>query len=99
MKRVIHITNAMGFDSKYVLESVYRDFGIYEKYTPSGVPVHQEWLISNNKNAELVIHSFNHMGKADILDIIDNYNEEGLFGVYARMCNGSLVMHRSGSPC
>ena len=53
-------------------------------------------LISNNKNAELVIEPYNNLCKEEVLDIIDNYNEINKFGVKATTHCGSLHMHNSG---
>ena len=75
MKRVIKINNVYGMDDKYVLLDEYAGFGIYGKKTPNGFFVHQDWLISDNKNAELVIESYNRLCKEEVLDIIDSYSE------------------------
>lgn len=96
MKRIIKIKGSFGNEEKYVLRNEYESFGIYEEMTPSGYFVHQSWLISNNNNAELVINSYNHLCKEELLDIIDNYNATSKFGVKAIMHYGSLCMHPNG---
>ena len=96
MKRVITIKNVYGTNDKYVLRDEYEGFGIYQEKTPSGFFVHQNWLISNNENAELVIESYNNLCKEEVLDIIDNYNETHRFGVKAIMHCDSLHMHNCG---
>lgn len=96
MKRIIKIKNTFGNDDKYILKDVYNGFGIYEEKTPSGYFKHQSWLISNNKGVELVINSFNRLCKEEVLDIIDNFNETGKFGIKALMHCGSLHMHSGG---
>ena len=97
MKRIININNTYGTTYKYVLQEEYEGFGIYQHKTPTGFLVHQDWLISNNENAELVIESYNNVCKEDLLDMIDNYNKNGKFGVKAVTHCGSLHMHNSGS--
>ena len=96
MKRVITINNRYGMYDKFVLRDEYEGFGIYQEKTPSGLFVHQSWLISNNKNAELVIESYNNLCKEEVLDIIDNYKATYRFGVKAVMHCGSLHMHDCG---
>lgn len=96
MKRIIKIKNVYGTDDKYVLIDEYNGFGIYEEKTPSGYFKHQSWLISNNKDIELAINSFNRLCKEEVLDIIDNYNETKKLGVKAVMHCGSFHMHNQG---
>ena len=96
MKRVIYIKSGYSVDDKYVLTEKYNGFGIYKKMSPSGLYVSQNWLISNNKNAELVIESYNDMCKEEVLDVIDNYNNTNKFGVKAVMYCNSLHMHNNG---
>lgn len=96
MNRIIKIKNVYGTENKYILTSEYEGFGIYQHKTPTGFLVHQDWLISNNENVELVIESYNNICKEELLDMIDNYNENGKFGVKAVMHCGSLHMHNSG---
>lgn len=96
MKRVIKIENVYGTDDKYILSKEYEGFGIYQEMTPNGYFVHQSWLISNNKNAELVIKSYNNLCKAELLDMIDNYNTTNKFGVKAVKHCDSLCMHSCG---
>ena len=96
MKRIITIKNVYGTSDKYVLRDEYEGFGIYEEKTPSGYFVHQNWLISNNDNAELVIESYNNLCKEEVLDIIDAYNEKHRFGVKAVMHCEALHMHPCG---
>lgn len=97
MKRVIVINNAYGTNDKYVLSAEHDGFGTYEEQTPSGATIHQSWLVSNNNGTEVVIKSFNHMCEEEVLDIIDFYNEMGIFGIKAKRCNGVLYMHRAGT--
>ena len=96
MKRVIKIKNIYGTENKYVLIEEYAGFGIYQEKVPSGLFIHQSWLISNNTGVELVIPSYNDLCKEELLDMIDNYNETNKFGVKAVMNCGSLYMHRNG---
>lgn len=93
MKRVVKINNIYGTKNTYVLKEEYGGFGIYQEKTPRGYFVHQSWLISNNENAELVMESYNNLCKEEVMDIIDNYNKTGKFGVKAVMHCESLHMH------
>lgn len=96
MKRIVKIKNSYGSEDKYILREEYNGFGVYQHKTPSGFFVHQDWLISNNDKAELVIQSYNNLCKEELLDIIDNYNKIGRFGVKALMHCGSFHMHSGG---
>ena len=96
MKRVIYVKNVYGTTNKYVLQEEYCGFGIYEQKTPSGYLVSQSWLLSNNKEAELVIESYNDLCKKELLDMIDYYNNTNKFGVKAVMICDSLHMHNNG---
>lgn len=97
MNRIIKVANRYGTDDKYVLRQEYNGFGIYQEKTPSGFFTHQSWLISDNEKAELVIQSYNHLCKEELLDIIDHYKATGKFGVKAVMSCGSLHMHNCGN--
>ena len=97
MKRIININNVYGTKTKYVLRDEYEGFGIYQHKTPNGYFTHQDWLISDNENAELVIESYNNICKEELLDIIDHYKETSKFGVKAVMHCNSLHMHPSGN--
>ena len=96
MKRIIKIGNVYGVEDKYVLIDEYDGFGIYQEKTPNGYSVHQSWLISNNNNVELVVTSFNNLCKEELLDMIDNYNQTGKFGIRAVVYHGVLHMHNCG---
>ena len=97
MKRVITTNNVYGTSDKYVLRDEYEGFGVYQEKVPTGYFVSQSWLISNNKNAELVIESFNNICKEEVLDIIDHYNKTHRFGVKATVHCGALHMHPCGN--
>lgn len=95
-KRIIKIKDGCGNQNKYVLITEYNGFGIYQEKTPNGFSVHQSWLISNNKDAELVINSYNGLCKEEVLDIIDNYNKRNKFGVKAVKYCDAVCMHPNG---
>ncbi len=82
MKRVIKFERGT-IDSlnvkKYVLVQEYEGFGIYEEVSPNGYRISQSWLVANDKVA-LQCGSFNDFIKEELLDMIDNYNEKGVFG-------------------
>lgn len=96
MKRVIKKSNVYGTEEKYILKEEYNGFGIYQHKTPSGFFTHQHWLISNNNSIELVVESYNNICEEELLDIIDNYNTFGKFGVKALVHCGILHMHPNG---
>ena len=66
-------------DKKYVLIQEYEGFGIYEEVCPSGYHIHQSWLVANDKKA-LICDTYNNFCKEELLDMVDNYNEKGVFG-------------------
>ena len=95
MKRVIYIQDQLN-NRKYILKDEYKGFGIYEHMTPSGFYVHQEYAITN-ENITVQIQSYNNQCKEELLDMIDNYNENGKFGIKAMEHDNNLyVMHPSG---
>ena len=96
MKRIINIGNVYNTTTKYVLQKEYEGFGIYQHKTPNGWLVHQDWLISNNTGAELVVESYNNICEEELLDMIDSYNKNGKFGVKAVTHCDALHMHPSG---
>ena len=82
MKRVIKFERGT-IDSlnvkKYLLIKEYDGFGIYQEVSPNGYRISQSWLIANDKVA-LQCGSFNDFIIEELLDMIDNYNERGVFG-------------------
>ncbi len=94
--RVIYHNGALNRD-KYVLQKEYNGFGIYQEMTPTGWYVHQSWALSNGE-VRLIIESYNHICKEELLDLIDRYTESGRFGVKA-MSGGYKVylMHPNGA--
>lgn len=96
MKRVIYIKNGYSIDDKYVLIDEYNGFGIYEKMTPTGYLISQNWLLSNNDDIKLIIDSYNNICKEELLDMIDNYNNTNKFNVKAVMYCGLYHMHPNG---
>lgn len=97
LKRVIMITDVARDKIKFVLKENYRGIGIYQQMSASGYYISQNWLISDNHGAELVIHSHNNVCLEELYDIIDTYVGTGKFGVKAvRQCD-VLYMHPSGT--
>lgn len=95
MKRIIKIKTRMN-EVKFVLREECEGFGLYQEQTPSGYFVNQSWLISDNEKNELVVESYNNQCKEEVLDMIDNMNATGSFGVRATLFCGSLFMHPCG---
>lgn len=79
MKRVIYVPDDLN-NKKYVLKSEYEGFGIYEEMCPAGWFVHQSWLVYNGKIG-FICQSYNNYCKEELMDVIDNYNECGKFGL------------------
>ena len=62
------------------LQKTYDGFGVYEEVTPNGWLVHQSYAICNDK-VVIISESYNNNDLDDMLDIIDNRNESGKFGI------------------
>lgn len=71
MKRVLRC-----FGTKYVLQQEYRDFGVYQGCTPSGILISQSFMITNGDIAK-VYHSYENKIIEELLDIIDDYLDNG----------------------
>ena len=96
MERVIYIDNVYGTKDKYILRKEYEGFGIYNEKTSTGFFVHQEWLITNG-DVLLVVPSYSQVCQEELLDLIDNFNECGKFGIkaIAQGCK-KYIVHLSG---
>lgn len=80
MKRVIYLPDTLN-ENKHVLKTVYEGHGVYQRVTPSGYPVHQEWaIVRESDGLTIVTESYNNLDYADMLDAIDTYNETGKYG-------------------
>lgn len=100
LKRVIMITDVDRDNrdkTKFVLKKNYRGMGIYQQMSASGYYISQNWLISDNHGAELVIYSHNNVCLEELYDIIDTYVGTGKFGVKAVKLHDVLHMHPSGT--
>ena len=95
MKRIEYIPNEYGAKDKYLLKEEYGGFGLYQEICPTGFPVHQSYMIKNNKIC-VVCPSYNNYCKEEILDMIDEYNESGKFGVKAFKQDFGYVIHLQG---
>ena len=62
------------------LKESYDGFGVYQEVCPSGCFVHQSYAICND-NVVIISECYNNNDFEDMLDIIDNYNESGKFGI------------------
>lgn len=96
MKRIVKIPNAYGREDKYILQKEYEGFGIYQEKTPSGFFKHQSYLITNEKII-VVCQSYNDMCVEELMDVIDNYNKNGKFGIKVMNVNGIYFMHPNGN--
>ena len=96
MKRILNVKTKLN-NVKYVLKEEYEGFGIYQEKTPNGYSVSQSWFISSEDGSKaLVVESYNNQCKEELLDMIDNMNSTGSFGVKAVDFCGVLHMHPCG---
>ena len=80
MKRVIYLPDDLN-ENKYVLKKEYEEHGLYQRYTPSGYPVHQEWAVVRESDGfQFVIESYNNICDDEVLDAIDNYYDSNKYG-------------------
>ena len=78
MQRVVYVPDSLN-NNKYVLKDEYEGFGIYQRKTPNGWLVSQDWLVYNGKIG-FICQSYNNYCKEELLDLIDVYNIKGRFG-------------------
>lgn len=71
MKRVIS-----AFNKRYVLKEEYRNFGVYQEVSPSGILISQSFLITNGDIAK-AYQSYENKIIEEMLDIIDDYLDKG----------------------
>ena len=71
MRRVIS-----AFNKKYVLKEEYRNFGVYQEISPSGILISQSFLITNG-DIEKAYQSYENKIVEEMLDIIDDYLDKG----------------------
>lgn len=90
MERIKYIN-----DTKYVLNEKYYDFYIYDEVCPTGLKVKQSYMFTNN-DMTIVCNSYNHKIREEILDIIDNYIDNKIFGIKAINKGKYFVMHDGG---
>lgn len=96
MDRVVYIDNDYGTKDRYVIRKQYEGFGVYNRMTPTGYFVHQDWLITDG-TVMLVVPSYARMCKDDLLDMIDHFNASGQFGVKALKQGGKYIAHLAGN--
>jgi hypothetical protein len=99
MKRVLKIREARN-EYKYEFIEEYDGYAIYERVAPCGCFISQEWAVldlENDNPAPIIIESYNHISKAEILDAIDERNENGAFGWRVFWKPYGVVVHPSGN--
>lgn len=98
MKRVIYVNNGLN-NIKFELCEEYRGFEIYQERTPSGFLVHQSWVIAPGVgDLPILIESFNNLSKAELLDAIDSYLDDGVgFGFNVFYKPYAVVVHGAGN--
>lgn len=97
--RVVYIKDSLN-NNKYVLREEYEGFGIYERKTPTGYFVNQDWLVYNGKIG-FQCESYNNFCKAELKDYIDYYNENGKFGLHGfrTSVQGIYGVHPNNKSC
>lgn len=95
MKRVVYIQGQLQ-QEKFILQREYEGFGLYQRMTPNGWMVHQEWLITNEE-VTAVFYSYMNYCEEEVLDAVDNYKSIRKFGVKAfKRDKGLYVVHLNG---
>lgn len=97
MKRIIKIDGSYG-QEKYQMVEEYRCFGIYQRIC-GGTFVCQEWMIQDGADSGAIpiqIESYNDIEKAEILDAIDSYLEDGWYGFKVFSKDDRFVVHPNG---
>ncbi len=79
MKRVIYLPDELN-DNKFKLKAEYRGHGVYQRCTPSGYPVHQDWAVVREDGFTFAIQSYNNICYYEVLDAIDNYGVNKKYG-------------------
>ncbi len=95
MNRVVYVDTQLQRE-KFILKKEYNGFGLYEEKCPTGYFVHQSWLITNG-DVTLKCDSYMNYCYEEMLDLIDNYIEQGSFGVKGFKRNPWLV--HNGGDC
>ena len=100
MKRVIYLEDTLN-NNKYVLKTTYDGHGIYQRCTPSGYPVHQDWAVQREDGFTFTIQSYNNICYYEVLDAIDNYAVNKKYGLKAIQTekgleHGYYTVHPSG---
>ena len=95
MKRVIYIQDTLN-NNKYILQKEYGGFGVYQRMTPSGYYVHQDWLISNG-DIIIICASYNNLCEEELYDAIDSYNESKQFNLKVLRQAYGCYVHPSGT--
>lgn len=79
MKRLVKLSDdRLGNKVLYVLKEEYQGFGLYQRKSPNGYLIHQDYMITND-NITIQCQSYNNIIIEELLDAIDNYNNNGNF--------------------
>jgi len=79
LKRIVYVPGSLN-NKKYILISEYEGFGIYERKSPNGYLVSQDWLVFNGKTG-FICEPYNSLCREELKDAIDRFNETGNFGL------------------
>lgn len=98
MKRLVKLSDdRLGNKMLYVLKEEYQGFGLYQRKSPNGYLIHQDYMITND-NITIQCQSYNEIIKEELLDAIDNYNSDGFFGLKVFMRdNHYYYIHPNGN--
>ena len=102
MKRVLKIDDGINV-CKYEAVKEYEGYVIYQRVTPNGYFVHNEWALYDlgceDDQFPIVIESYNDISLNEVLDAIDQRNYDGDFGwkVFYRLDHSPrIVVHPNG---
>lgn len=95
LERVVYVPDELN-KNKYVLNECYEDFGIYEKVSPNGFRVSQDWLVYNGKIG-FISQSYNNLCREELMNAIDKFKTTGKFGYhgFATSVDGIYGIHPS----
>ena len=103
MKRIIYLEGDYDNEDKFQFKKEYEGFDIYQEICPSGLPVHNSWFINGGSTeTKIRFYSFSNICFEELLDLIDNYNETGHYGLKAYLHDDSVLgkviyyVHNSG---
>lgn len=103
MSRVIYLEDGYNNEDKFRFKKEYEGFNIYQEFCPSGFFVHNSWFIDGGSTeTKIRFFSYSNITFTELLDLIDRYNETGLYGLKAFLHDDKVLgkriyyVHNSG---